>query len=200
MTRTRCGVRRLPRFIVRPATCAPCKSSSVIRNWRVPSDISGFPIQGRSSSPLVANGVPISLWSWHFLNRPHCIVRDEQRHRRRPEYISPCEEGRQSLANLNSTICSIRPALLGAHCRRGWLRFQRHVAATSCRSIRDTAVLCAIELAGSGSATANMELRSIVDPHFLLVGFHDPCPLRELRFLCGNLDGQFLLGRTKIQP
>jgi len=31
--RTRCGVRRLPRFTARPATCAQCSSSSAIRNW-----------------------------------------------------------------------------------------------------------------------------------------------------------------------
>jgi integrase len=42
MARTRCGVRRLPRFIARPATCAQCNSSSAIRNSRAPSDISGL--------------------------------------------------------------------------------------------------------------------------------------------------------------
>jgi hypothetical protein len=39
---TRCGVRRLPKFTARPVTCAQCNSCSVIRSWRVPSDISGL--------------------------------------------------------------------------------------------------------------------------------------------------------------
>src|SRR3979411_653303 len=34
MARTRCGVRRLPKFIVRPATCAQCNSCSATRSWR----------------------------------------------------------------------------------------------------------------------------------------------------------------------
>jgi integrase len=42
MARTRCGARRLPRSIVRLATCALCNSSSAIRSWRAPSDISGL--------------------------------------------------------------------------------------------------------------------------------------------------------------
>jgi hypothetical protein len=42
MARTRCGVRRLPRFTARPAICAQCNSSSAIRSWRAQSDISGL--------------------------------------------------------------------------------------------------------------------------------------------------------------
>ena len=38
--RTRCGVRRLPRFTARPATCAQCNSFSVIRSLKAPSNIS----------------------------------------------------------------------------------------------------------------------------------------------------------------
>jgi hypothetical protein len=42
MVRTRCGVRRPPRFIARLATCARYNSSSAIRSSRAPSDISGL--------------------------------------------------------------------------------------------------------------------------------------------------------------
>src|SRR6202158_5132824 len=42
MARTRCDARRLPRSIVRLATCALCNSSSAIRSWKAPSDISGL--------------------------------------------------------------------------------------------------------------------------------------------------------------
>jgi hypothetical protein len=42
MAPTRCGVRRPPKFIVRPATCGQCNSCSAIRSWRAPSDISGL--------------------------------------------------------------------------------------------------------------------------------------------------------------
>ena len=42
MAHTRCGARKPLRFTGRPATCAQCNSSSAIRSWRAPSDISGL--------------------------------------------------------------------------------------------------------------------------------------------------------------
>ena len=38
MARTRCGVRRLPRFIERRVTYAQCNCCSDIRSWKAPSD------------------------------------------------------------------------------------------------------------------------------------------------------------------
>ena len=42
MARTRCGVRRLPRFIARPVTCVQSNFSSAIPSWKALSDISGL--------------------------------------------------------------------------------------------------------------------------------------------------------------